>query len=450
MRDPLGKISFEGEFVIREIYSSITDTHFLKSPLAKRWVEQGLLIPYEFIDSNTIRSPRLPFLTLPSEWTSQQFYAAAQFTLQLQTEAVAEGWDLKDASAWNIVFNGLNPVFVDLLSFIPLESKLWRAAGQFSRHFLLPLLLGKKNRLQPQQCMQLWRDGVPPKSARELLGFDRFFTRYWPLMTGGESQSSATQTHTITTTATELDTVKVFRTHLQSTLKWMLDGVCPKGQKAHSTVWGQYEQERTHYSETLLAFKRQIIGQWLDNIKPAWVLDLGCNAGEFSELAINTGAKSICWDADHQALNTLFLRHSQENTASHYFPILCPIDDLSSGRGWMGKEFPSLMHRLHQSCDVVMLLAITHHLAIAAGVRLDDIFLFVAHISRRAVFLELLSEKDIRVVELCNHFNRDPSEFTIEKQLLAAMAAGFQSVQRAHQDFDDTREFVWMEHKPAI
>ena len=62
MRDPDGKISFEGDFVLRKIYNSISDTHFLNSSLAKRWAMEGLLVPYEFIDSHTIRSPRLPAL----------------------------------------------------------------------------------------------------------------------------------------------------------------------------------------------------------------------------------------------------------------------------------------------------------------------------------------------------------------------------------------------------
>ena len=62
MRDPAGIISFEGDFVIRKLFSSITDRHFLNSPLAKRWVEQGVLIPYECIDSVTLRSPMLDLL----------------------------------------------------------------------------------------------------------------------------------------------------------------------------------------------------------------------------------------------------------------------------------------------------------------------------------------------------------------------------------------------------
>ncbi len=448
MRDPAGQIVFERGFVVRHLNQAANSQHFLHSALAQRWVKQGLLIAYEWVDAKTIRSPLLPFLTLPSEWTDKQFFVAAQLTLQLQTEAVAEGWDLKDASAWNVVFNGLQPVFVDLLSFEPLRHKLWRAAGQFSRHFLIPLLLGKKGLMEPRQCIQLWRDGVPPNSARELLGVGRFFTRYWPLMTGGGSYDAPLDVHTASIATTDLALAKEFREGLHRTFQWMLNGINPICKKERSTLWGEYEQERNHYGKPALAYKRQIINKWLQSLQPTWVLDLGCNAGEFSEMAIAVGAKVICWDSDAQALATLFMRYSQTQSETHFFPILCSIDDATGGRGWMGNEFSSLRDRLHQRCDVVMLLAITHHLAIAGGVRLDDIFRFAAHISRRAVFLELLSEKDIRVIELCQRFNRDPSEFTIQKQLAAAAAAGFIRLEHAKRSCADTREYVWLEHSP--
>ena len=113
----------------------------------------------------------------------------------------------------------------------------------------------------------------------------------------------------------------------------------------------------------------------------------------------------------------------------------------------MGNEFPSLMARLHRQVDVVMLLAVTHHLAIACGVRLEDIFRFAAHVSRRGVLLELISETDERVLQLCQHFNRSPAEFSIEKQCEAAAAAGFQRIEHAKLNSRETREYVWLEQK---
>ena len=359
---------------------------------------------------------------------------------------MVDGWDLKDASVWNVVFIGLQPIFVDLLSFVPVREKLWRAAGQFTRHFILPLLLNQKGYLEPRQCLQLWRDGVPPNVARQWLGAARFLTPYWPLMVEGGAKDQIPTKKLAKKSAVADKTVQNFRAGLQGGLGWMLNGVNPEKREGRPTIWGEYEQERPHYPEPAVVFKREIIGEWLKKIKPEWVLDVGCNAGEFSELAVNNGARAICWDADPKALLKLFARHGNKTASSHYFPILCSIDDASGGRGWMGNEFPSLMTRLHRQVDVVMLLAVTHHLAIAGGVRLEDIFRFAAYVSRRAVLLELISETDERVLQLCQYYNRIPSEFSIDKQYEAAAAAGFQCIENAKINPENTRQYVWLEH----
>jgi hypothetical protein len=387
----------------------------------------------------------LPFVTLPPEWTASQFFAAAKLTLDLQSEAVTEGWDLKDASAWNVVFIGLRPVFVDLLSFVPLREKLWQAADQFARHFILPLLLDQKGYIEPRQCMQLWRDGVPANVARQWLGPRRFLSPYWPLMAKGVTKNKNSASVKAKKSPAAYKAIQSFRVSLQTGLGWMLNGVSPEKRKVISTIWGDYEQERSHYTDPALVFKRDVIGAWLTKLKPEWVLDVGCNAGEFSELAVGTGARAICWDADSQALLRLYSKQVNKITDSHYFPVLCSIDDASGGRGWMGSEFPSLMTRLNQRVDVVLLLAIIHHLAIAGGVRLEDIFHFAAYVGRRAVLLELVSETDSRVLQLCHHYNRSPADFSIEKQYKAAMAAGFRPIERAKQNLEDTREYVWLE-----
>ena len=49
---------------------------------------------------------------------------------------LAEGCELKDATAWNVIFAGSRPVFCDHLSFRPLPSRQWWAFGQFLRQQL--------------------------------------------------------------------------------------------------------------------------------------------------------------------------------------------------------------------------------------------------------------------------------------------------------------------------
>ena len=51
---------------------------------------------------------------------------------------------LKDASVYNVQFINSKPVFIDTLSFDMYEEGMpWGAYGQFSRHFIAPLVLMK-------------------------------------------------------------------------------------------------------------------------------------------------------------------------------------------------------------------------------------------------------------------------------------------------------------------
>ncbi len=117
MRDPEASLTMGDTLVRRSLHQPLRDNHFLRTDLAKRWVVQNRLVPFDIVDAFTVVSPRMEFISYPSEWCDSQIFDAGQVTLQLQKEAVETGFDLKDASAWNVLFRGTDPIFCDLLSF---------------------------------------------------------------------------------------------------------------------------------------------------------------------------------------------------------------------------------------------------------------------------------------------------------------------------------------------
>ena len=67
---------------------------------------------------------------------------AALLTLDVQAEASAAGFTLRDASAYNVQFRRGRPILIDTLSFEPAEPGTpWLAYRQFCEHFLAPLAL---------------------------------------------------------------------------------------------------------------------------------------------------------------------------------------------------------------------------------------------------------------------------------------------------------------------
>ena len=89
-----------------------------------------------------IQSPRLPFVSYPYEWSFGMLQDAALLTLRLTERLLADSVLLKDASAYNVLFAGVAPRFIDLGSFAAYEAQApWAAYGQFGDHFLAPLML---------------------------------------------------------------------------------------------------------------------------------------------------------------------------------------------------------------------------------------------------------------------------------------------------------------------
>jgi len=420
MRDPRGVLRLMENHATRSLHESLSPDDFLRSDLARRWVADGRLVDYEIVDDWTLRSPRLPFVTFPDEWCDAQNFDAANLTLELQAEAVERGFDLKDASAWNILFDGARPLFCDLLSFGTLQNRPWWAAGQFARHFLLPLLLSRDAGLHASQAFRVWRDGVPPESARAMLGVSRFLTRYWPLMAraGSGGEDAVRDRELASVSAADIGR---HRRSLHTSLQWMLNGVRPALQH-ESTTWSSYEEQRGHYNDASLEFKRRQVDEWLQRLQPSWVADLGCNAGEFSSIARLLGAEVIALDADHGAVQRLYRRLGGR---SGIHPIFAQLDDLGQGRGWAGVEVPGLAARLDGSVDVVMMLALIHHLAVSAAVRLPQIGQFAYNCTRQWAIVEWLDSSDPLLRRLCVERQRDSSEFSIQRQRDAFVDAGF-------------------------
>jgi SAM-dependent methyltransferase len=407
--------------IVRNLRRNIVDADFLRSDLARRWAADGRIVPFQEMDAQRIQAPRLPFVTQPDEWCDAQLWTAGDLTLQLQVEAVEAGFDLKDASAWNVIFDGVRPVMCDHMSPTPLTARKWWAAGQFSRHFLLPLLVSRRRGLRGHQSFAVWRDGLPAACAARLIGPARYLSRYWPLMAEA-AESAQTGAHAGETPAV-MDQARIrrFRAGLHASLRWMLDGVAARTSPATST-WSDYTDQRHHYAEQSIQLKRSQVASWLESLGPKWVADLGCNNGEFSQLALAAGASVVAVDGDHDAVQAMFRGGSD---ASRLYPVLAQLDDLSMGRGWAGREHQALGQRLLGRFDMVMMLALIHHLAIGAAIPLAEVAKFAASLTRDWLIIEFVDSDDVQLRRLCAQRGRAPEDFSAGRQRQAFVDAGF-------------------------
>jgi len=112
VRDPQSNLLIESGKVLRQLSEDLAHSHPLKSVEAHRWVAEGLLIPFDWLDPLRLASPRVAFVSSPEEWCDAQLFVAAELTLDLLESANEVGADLKDASAWNVILMGANRSFV--------------------------------------------------------------------------------------------------------------------------------------------------------------------------------------------------------------------------------------------------------------------------------------------------------------------------------------------------
>ena len=404
--------------VVKSLHQPLATDHFLRGPAARRLVAEGALIDYELQGGDAIASPRLPFVSFPYEWCDAQLHAAARLTLELARETTTHGHELKDASAWNVIFDGAKPRFCDLTSFAPLTDRSWWAFGQFVRHFVFPLEISRLGRLQSRQVFALWRDGATAPQTRRLLGVRQYVSRAWPLLMN-VSQATGMSTGSPAQDASE---IRRFREGLFATLDWLVRPQPRHLRQRSGFRWAGYADDRSHYDDESLRIKRATVDRWLNHSLPRWVGDLGCNTGEFSRIAWDKGSHVVAIDSDHDSIQSLFLTHAGR---PRMYPVLADFGDLCGGRGWRGLEHPGLHSRLDGRCDMVLALAITHHLAVSESIPLGELADFVHESTTRHAIVELVSDPDPQLRLLCSQRGRTPSEFSAAAQKSEFVRAGF-------------------------
>ena len=79
---------------------------------------------------------------------------AARLTLDVLDACLAKNFVLKDATSFNVLFEGTVPRLVDIHSIEPrVEGSLWAGYAQFCRAFLFPLLLASYKSLDPRPLL---------------------------------------------------------------------------------------------------------------------------------------------------------------------------------------------------------------------------------------------------------------------------------------------------------
>jgi SAM-dependent methyltransferase len=345
---------------------------------------------------------KIQFISYAHEWVPEMLLAAAELTLSLVQRLNAEGWDLKDASASNIVFNGTEPVFVDICSIIEQQQDkpYWRPRGQFERHFILPLIVYIRINLPSNHIHYSNSDGLDPLSASYLLGM-----KAWTCLLGIKHCvipmlfSRAKNIGGLRNFAGSDKKINILAQQWQvKSIKKSLDVIKQK-LRPLSTVWHSYTLDRDHYSKQSLFEKKEIVLGWITKLSPFTVLDLGANTGEFSILASKLATRVIAFEKDIDSARLIYI-----NAKSKGLNIQVVLQDIgypSPGIGWKNIEKKSLIQRITAEADCVLVLALLHHCLATSGIPLGEMLSMLSQWTRRNIIIEYIPPDDPKFKLLC-------------------------------------------------
>jgi SAM-dependent methyltransferase len=400
-RDPSGYLFFRDGVLLRRVETSYASHYdqLMESGLYAKLVERGLLIPHSEVDDpaaagahRTLKPERVPFISHPYEWSFSQLQDAAITTLKIAKTALDFGMILKDASAYNVQFHQGKPIFIDTLSFEKYsEGSPWVAYRQFCQHFLAPLSLMSYRDIRLQQLLRVHIDGIPLDLARTLLP-----TRAWfnvNLFMHIRLHAGYQRRHQDATEAVQVR--KIPQKSLENMLATLQSAVRGLQWKAAGTEWAEYTSGNS-YSEDASEHKRTVISGYLDRVKPASVWDLGANTGTFSRLATERGIPTLAFDIDPACVDRNY-RAARKAKETKLLPLLLDLTNPSPAIGWAHGERASFVER--GSADLVMALALIHHLTISNNVPLERVADLFAQLAGR-VIIEFVPKDDPKVQQL--------------------------------------------------
>ncbi|MEI6242479.1 MAG: SAM-dependent methyltransferase, partial [Chlamydiota bacterium] len=164
----------------------IQEKKFISFSVLEKDMLQGLLKNpkfeshyFRYSPSLVVEHPKIDFPSYPYEWAPEMLHQAALLTIDLAEQLFQEGLGIKDASPYNILFEGPNPIFIDFSSVEKRskESPLWLPYAQFIHTFLFPLLLHNKRKMTLKQIFLSNREGISLKEMYDFLGFFSVFTQ---------------------------------------------------------------------------------------------------------------------------------------------------------------------------------------------------------------------------------------------------------------------------------
>jgi SAM-dependent methyltransferase len=402
--DNPGRVFHWKDGIYRGIREGYADFYrdLLKSDKVSSVFEQGLIPGEEITDSFLhgfdliLKHRRIPVISYISEWNAQMIKDAALLICNLGRELAKLELTIKDVHPWNILFDlGGKPYFIDWGSLAPLtEQRRW-PHGVIRDRYFMPMYLKYvgKDSLARRFLMDT-STSIDPTDISKLLRSWKDPMKYldWKWKSFSMSMGS-----------------KRMDSRYFDRIERIIESIPIRVGKTEWSGYSEEGEELTHtYSDHWPMRIKSVYGK-LTQYKPGTVLDIGSNKGWFSELAEGLGADVIAVDIDEESVIELYQRLKTNNRS--ILPLVMDFIFPTNSHGMLNC-YPSAEDRF--SSDMVMVLAVTHHLVFKRDLNFEVISNALAKFSKKWLLVEFVPADDIHVKKWIADSGQDYSWYNIE------------------------------------
>jgi len=400
--------------------------NLMQSGLYEALIAKGYLISHSELeyDGNdaTVYKKLLPeqihFQSYPFCWSYSQWRKAIITYLEINKIALSYGMILKDATPFNFFFKEGRAILLDTSSFeFFKEGAPWLAYKQFCSEFLSPVALMHYNG-------QIWSGmgkanlkGLPLNFVSKQLPLKSWLNLTCLLHIHMHAKYANTESSVQEENTRKSKVQEGFSKEKLLSLLDMILSTLKNWNQAYNInkQWQGYYKNDIE-SPIYLNQKEEIIKNWLDEVKPKTVIDLGANTGRFSFLAAKEVEQVIALESDYNcvdAIDNTIDKGEIKNIIVHQMDL----SETTPSFGVLEKEYSSIFKRLsniHLSPSLVMALAIVHHLHISNFLSFAQIAELLAKFNSKYLIVEFVPILDSKVQLLIKNKQKDFSRYTQE------------------------------------
>lgn len=401
--DDIGTVYIGDKHIFRAINAAYIPhvKELLESGLIQELTLQGLF-PQTEISNQTIdgyelvlQHEKISRVIYPFEWSPEMLRKAALCVLDVNECANRYGYELKDAHPFNVVFKYAQPMFVDFGSIVRQKnSNMWLARSEFISCYINNLLLVENG------FQSLYKNAFHLKgfSSDEIFRINnrlanilgnsisnkiRYFTHYYKngrLINNSKIESKFKNNFIRMFVKFFLcSDFLPFRKESMSSLKSRLKRIS----LSHKTMWGNYHSDSKYLINNgdikLPQRMEWVVGQ-VKNLPVSTVIELAGNEGVLSRSIAELPhiKEVICTDYDECAVDSLFLNLKKEKIYTSCFDFVNEIHE---------QILPERFNRFKS--DMVIALAVTHHLVLTQQYSIDYIFTTISSFTKNISLLSL-------------------------------------------------------------